>query len=78
MHYLQKSLIFSFFIFACFSAFADEVGLQNIEVNLDTNITAGDARPDGEIITVQLNSHLIRDKDGNPKEVEGTILLIED
>ena len=28
----------------------------------------------GEIITVHLNSHLIRDNEGNPKEVEGTIV----
>ncbi len=34
-------------------------------------------RPDGTIIKVNLNSHLIRDNDGNPKEVEGTVILIE-
>lgn len=34
-------------------------------------------RPDGKMINVQLNSHLIRDKNGNPKEVEGTIILID-
>ena len=28
----------------------------------------------GEVITVQLNSHLIRDHEGNPKEVEGTMV----
>jgi PAS domain S-box-containing protein len=32
--------------------------------------------PSGEIITVQLNSHLIRDNKGNPLEVEGTIIKI--
>ncbi len=29
--------------------------------------------PDGKIIDILLNSHLIRDNKGNPKEVEGTI-----
>ena len=33
--------------------------------------------PTGEKIRVQFNSHLIRDKDGNPKEVEGTIIKIQ-
>ena len=28
----------------------------------------------GEIITVYFNSHLIRDLEGNPKEVEGTVV----
>ncbi|MBY9011155.1 MAG: PAS domain S-box protein [Candidatus Lokiarchaeota archaeon] len=30
----------------------------------------------GEVITVQLNSHLIRDDKGNPIEVEGTVIKI--
>ncbi len=30
--------------------------------------------PSGEKIWVRVNSHLIRDEDGNPKEVEGTII----
>jgi PAS domain S-box-containing protein len=34
--------------------------------------------PSGDIVQVQLNSHLIRDADGNPKEVEGTIIKISD
>jgi len=33
--------------------------------------------PSGEKIRIQLNSHLIRDKDGNPKEIEGTAIKIE-
>jgi len=33
--------------------------------------------PTGEKIRVQLNSHLIKDADGNPKEVEGTIIKIQ-
>ncbi|MFW9821128.1 MAG: PAS domain S-box protein [Candidatus Thorarchaeota archaeon] len=32
----------------------------------------------GEIIQVQLNSHLIRDDEGNPIEVEGTVIKISD
>ncbi|MCJ7650626.1 MAG: PAS domain S-box protein [Candidatus Lokiarchaeota archaeon] len=32
--------------------------------------------PSGEKIRAQLNSHLIRDRDGKPKEVEGTIIKI--
>jgi len=32
--------------------------------------------PDGKIINIQLNSHLIRDDKGNPKEVEGTIIKL--
>jgi len=31
----------------------------------------------GEIIKVQLNSHLIRDDKGNPKEVDGTVVKLE-
>ncbi|NVM17718.1 MAG: PAS domain S-box protein [Candidatus Lokiarchaeota archaeon] len=34
--------------------------------------------PSGEIITVQLNSHLIKDDRGNPIEVEGTVIKITD
>jgi len=33
--------------------------------------------PSGEKIRIQLNAHLIRDKDGNPKEIEGTAIKIE-
>ncbi|MHA1194294.1 MAG: PAS domain S-box protein, partial [Promethearchaeota archaeon] len=33
--------------------------------------------PTGEKIQLQINSHLIRDKDGKPKEVEGTIIKIQ-
>ncbi|MHA1671024.1 MAG: PAS domain S-box protein [Promethearchaeota archaeon] len=32
--------------------------------------------PTGEKICIQLNSHLIRDKDGKPKEIEGTVIKI--
>lgn len=32
--------------------------------------------PDGKIIDIQFNSHLIRDDKGNPKEVEGTIIKL--
>jgi PAS domain S-box-containing protein len=32
--------------------------------------------PDGKIINIQLNSHLIRDDKGNPKEVEGTVIKL--
>ncbi|GAH00659.1 unnamed protein product, partial [marine sediment metagenome] len=31
----------------------------------------------GEIITIYLNSHLIRDREDNPKEVEGTIVKFQ-
>ncbi len=34
--------------------------------------------PNGKIITVQLNSHLIRDEKGKPIEVEGTVIKIAD
>jgi PAS domain S-box-containing protein len=37
------------------------------------NFTSQIKTPNGNIINVQLNSHLIRDDKGNPKEVEGTI-----
>jgi len=33
---------------------------------------------DGKIINVQLNSHLIRDDKGNPKEIEGTLIKLTD
>ena len=33
--------------------------------------------PTGEKIRKQFNSHLIRDADGKPKEVEGTIIKIQ-
>ena len=33
--------------------------------------------PDGIIINIQLNSHLIRDEKGNPKEVEGTVIKLK-
>ncbi len=39
-----------------------------------TNFKAQITNDDGEIITVYLNSHLIRDPEGNPKEVEGTMV----
>jgi len=32
--------------------------------------------PDGKLINIQLNSHLIRDDKGNPKEVEGTVIKL--
>jgi len=32
--------------------------------------------PNGRIITVQLNSHLIRDSNGKPLEVEGTVIKV--
>jgi len=40
------------------------------------NFTSQIKSPDGEIINVQLNSHLIRDDKGNPKKVEGTIIKL--
>ena len=39
-----------------------------------TNFKASLKNSKGETISVQLNSHLIRDQDGHPKEVEGTIV----
>ena len=41
-----------------------------------TNFKAQITNFKGEIITVQFNSHLIRDHEGNPKEVEGTVVKI--
>lgn len=32
--------------------------------------------PNGKILRVQLNSHLIRDNKGNPIEVEGTVIKL--
>ena len=32
--------------------------------------------PNGEVITIQVNSHLIKDDKGNPIEVEGTVIRI--
>ncbi len=40
------------------------------------NFTSQLKTPDGKIIDIQLNSHLIRDDKGNPKEVEGTIFKL--
>ena len=39
-----------------------------------TNFKAQIKNYNGEIISVYLNSHLIRDHEGNPKEVEGTMI----
>jgi len=40
------------------------------------NFTSQIKTPDGKIINIQLNSHLIRDDKGNPKEVEGTVIKL--
>ncbi len=40
------------------------------------NLTSKIKAPDGKIIIIQLNSHLIRDDKGNPKEIEGTIIKL--
>ncbi|MHA1535636.1 MAG: PAS domain S-box protein [Promethearchaeota archaeon] len=45
-----------------------------IENDCVTNFKAQIKNPKGEIIVVHLNSHLIRDHEGNPKEVEGTVV----
>ena len=34
--------------------------------------------PNEQIISIQLNSHLIRDKIGKPKEIEGTVIKLID
>ena len=39
-----------------------------------TNFKAQIKNAKGEIIRVYFNSHLIRDHEGNPKEVEGTVV----
>jgi PAS domain S-box-containing protein len=39
-----------------------------------TNFKAQVKNAKGERITVYFNSHLIRDHEGNPKEVEGTVV----
>jgi len=40
------------------------------------NFTSQIKTPDGNIINIQFNSHLIRDDKGNPKEVEGTVIKL--
>jgi len=40
------------------------------------NLTSQIKTPDGKLINIQLNSHLIRDDKGNPKEIEGTIIKL--
>ena len=40
------------------------------------NFTSQIKTPDGKTINIQLNSHLIRDNEGNPKEIEGTIIKL--
>ncbi len=40
------------------------------------NFTSQIKTPDGKTINIQLNSHLIRDDKGNPKEVEGTVIKL--
>jgi len=40
------------------------------------NFTSQIKTPDGKIINIQLNSHLIRDDKGNPKEIEGTFIKL--
>ncbi|MHA1472424.1 MAG: PAS domain S-box protein, partial [Promethearchaeota archaeon] len=41
-----------------------------------TNFKAQIKNSKGEIMLVQLNSHLIRDREGNPREVEGTVVKL--
>jgi len=45
-----------------------------IENGFITNFEAQIKNTKGEIITIYLNSHLIRDHEGNPKEIEGTMV----
>ena len=47
-----------------------------LEKGYISNFEAQITNSKGEIITVQFNSHLIRDHEGNPKEVEGTVVKI--
>jgi len=47
---------------------------QLLENGYITNFEAQVKNHKGEIITVHFNSHLIRDHEGNPKEVEGIIV----
>lgn len=42
------------------------------------NFTVQVSTSNGQIISIQLNSHLIRDNTGKPKEVEGTIIKLTD
>ena len=47
---------------------------QLLENGYITNFEAQIKNHKGEIITVHFNSHLIRDREGNPKEVEGIMV----
>jgi PAS domain S-box-containing protein len=47
---------------------------QLLENGYITNFEAQIKNHKGELITVHLNSHLIRDHEGNPKEVEGIVV----
>jgi len=49
---------------------------QLLEKGYVRNFTSQIKNPDGKIINVQLNSHLIRDDKGNPKEIEGTVIKL--
>ncbi len=64
------------------SQFANKLNEQNkyyeelLENGYITNFEIQIKNGKGEIISVHLNSHLIRDHEGNPKEVEGTVVKI--
>ena len=47
-----------------------------LEKGYITNFKAQLKNSKGEIILVQLNSHLIRDREGIPKEIEGTVVKL--
>jgi len=42
------------------------------------NFTVQISTANEQIISIQLNSHLIRDNAGKPKEVEGTVIKLPD
>jgi len=47
-----------------------------LEKDYVRNFSSQIKTPDGNIINIQLNSHLIRDDKGNPKEVESTVIKL--
>ena len=56
----------------------EEYYKQLIQKGFVKNFTIQIRTPNEQIISVQLNSHLIRDKMGNPKEIEGTFIKLTD
>jgi PAS domain S-box-containing protein len=56
----------------------EEYYRQLLQNGFVKNFTVQVRTPNEQIISIQLNSHLIRDKMGKPKEIEGTFIRLTD